>query len=246
MFGPTVTVSSDVLIQFNARHLAKPRRWSVSDGDGNGGGVIPFTYRRASKVNALQWAIGLELFLLIDDPWRVFLTTDHPNGGPFTSYPEIIALLMDRERRAQALSLLPKEALESCVLAAITREYTFSEIAVMTRAAPAKLLGLTDRGHLGPGAIADIAVYREQSDRQAMFEAAELVLKAGIPIVRSGAVLAPMAGRTLSLEPGFDPAIEDYIRVAYERRWGVAPRTFAVPSELLRALSPFEPVPCRM
>ena len=47
--------------------------------------------------NAMQWAIGLELFLLIDDPWRVFFTTDHPNGAPFTTYPEIFALLMDRD-----------------------------------------------------------------------------------------------------------------------------------------------------
>ena len=32
----------------------------------------------------------------------------------------------------------------------------------MTRAAPARLLGLADRGHLGPGALADIAVYDDQ------------------------------------------------------------------------------------
>ena len=31
------------------------------------------------------------------NPWRVVLTTDHPNGGPFTSYPHLIRLLMDRE-----------------------------------------------------------------------------------------------------------------------------------------------------
>ena len=53
-------------------------------------------------VNALQWAIGLELFLLIDDPWQVFFTTDHPNGAPFTAYPDILHLLMDADERARA------------------------------------------------------------------------------------------------------------------------------------------------
>ena len=30
-----------------------------------------------------QWLIGLEMFLLINDPLRVFFTTDHPNGVTF-------------------------------------------------------------------------------------------------------------------------------------------------------------------
>ena len=50
-------------------------------------------------------------------------------------------------------------------LPSIAREYTWTEIATMTRAAPARLLGLKDRGHLGPGAIADIAVYAPNRDQ---------------------------------------------------------------------------------
>ena len=51
----------------------------------------------------LQWAIGLELFLLSQDPWRVVLSTDHPNGGSFLSYPALIQLLMDRSVRDERL-----------------------------------------------------------------------------------------------------------------------------------------------
>ena len=43
MFGPTITISSDVLTQFNARRRAKPKKWIVRDGDSNGGGVVPLT-----------------------------------------------------------------------------------------------------------------------------------------------------------------------------------------------------------
>jgi formylmethanofuran dehydrogenase subunit A len=245
MFGPTVTISSDVLTQFNARKRASPRKWLVRDGDGNGVGVIPFTYRRRSSVNALQWAIGLELFLLVDDCWRVLLTTDHPNGGPFTSYPELLQLLMDRNARAAAIDGLPHDALETSILPSIKREYSMGEIAIMTRVAPARLLGLADRGHLGPGAVADVAVYRDQPDRARMFRNAEWVVRNGIAIVRSGRLQEPRFGKTLRVAPRFDPAIERYVAKIYDRRWGIPPAAFAVPDRLLNDVSPFEVVACR-
>ncbi|TIX48772.1 MAG: formylmethanofuran dehydrogenase subunit A, partial [Mesorhizobium sp.] len=85
MFGQTVTVSSDVMRQFSARGSAHPKKSVIHDGDGNGGGIVPYSYGK-DFYGTMQWAIGLELFLLIDDPWRVFFTTDHPNGAPFTVY----------------------------------------------------------------------------------------------------------------------------------------------------------------
>ena len=111
MFHQTVTVSADVLRQFNGVSSASPRKSVILDGDANGGGIVPYNYRESDFVNAVQWACGLELFLLINDPWRVFFTTDHPNGAPFTSYPEVFALLMSRDYRAQAAARLPEEAL---------------------------------------------------------------------------------------------------------------------------------------
>ncbi len=111
MFGQTVTISSDVLRQFSARAQAQPNKYVIIDGDANGGGMMPYNYRPGSFANAVQFAVGLELFLLIDDPWRVFFTTDHPNGAPFTAYPDLFALLMSRDMRAQWLEKLPAEAL---------------------------------------------------------------------------------------------------------------------------------------
>ena len=89
MFGQTVTISSDVLRQFSAKGQARPKKYAILDGDANGFGIVPYEYRAGSFHNAVQFAVGLELFLMIDDPWRVFFTTDHPNGAPFTTYPEI-------------------------------------------------------------------------------------------------------------------------------------------------------------
>ena len=48
---------------------------------------------------------------------------------------------------------------------------------------PARLLGLTDKGHLGVGADADITIYDDREDREAMFAAPRYVIKDGRAIV---------------------------------------------------------------
>jgi formylmethanofuran dehydrogenase subunit A len=244
MFGQTVTISSDVLRQFNARRHASPKKWIILDGDGNGGGVVPYNYRRGDFYNAVQWAVGLELFLLIEDPAQVFFTTDHPNGAPFTAYPDLFALLMSRDLRAEWVETLPPEAIAVTTLPSIAREYSLNEIAVMTRAAPARLLGLRDRGHLAAGARADIAVYSDEADRAKMFRAAHLVLKDGAPVVRDGKVIHTPPGRALTVRPEHDRAIDRRMRDYCQDRYGLAPDFLTVPEWALPRPDPFWLVPC--
>lgn len=213
MFGQTVTASGDTMRQHAQAALANPRKWIGADIELDAGcGVVPFRYREQSYVNALQWVIGLELFLLVKNPWQVVLTTDHPNGGPFTSYPHLIRLLMDKGFRDEQLAKLHPEVAANCALKSMTRELTLPEIAVMTRAGPARLLGLADRGHLGAGAAADIAVYREAADREGMFAAPTLVFKDGVEVARAGRITATPVGGTHFVEPGYDDAIEKVLR----------------------------------
>jgi formylmethanofuran dehydrogenase subunit A len=244
MFGQTVTISSDVLRQFNARAHAHPKKWVIFESDANGFGIVPYDYRADDFYNAIQWAVGLELFLLIDDPWRVFFTTDHPNGAPFTTYPEILALLMDRDMRAEWISKLPPEAMALTTLPAIAREYTLAEIAVMTRAAPAKLLGLLDRGHLGVGAVADVAVYENQHDKAAMFRHAALVFKSGELVARNGEIVSRRFGRALAVRPERDRSIDRRMRSYYEDRYGISLDLLTVSDGAIGRPDPFELVPC--
>ena len=217
MFGQTCTASGDTMRQFVNTRSADPKKWVVMDIECDAGcGVLPFKYRDKSFVNALQWAIGLELFLLVNDPWRLFLTTDHPNGGPFTCYPHLIRLLMDKTFRQEKMRTINQEALKYSTLGSLDREYTLYEIAIMTRAGPARSLGLKDRGHLGVGASADITVYDDNPDREAMFATPELLFKNGELIVRNGKIVKVVNGATHVARPFYDSSIEKPLKAYFD------------------------------
>ena len=126
MFGETTSMTADGPVgQF--LHRVTGRKWVSHDVEQETGcGIVPITYSDKNLVHALQWAIGLEWFLRIDDPWRVALSTDHPNGGSFLAYPQIVALLMDQGLRNEALERLPAQVRERSGLAELAREYTLS------------------------------------------------------------------------------------------------------------------------
>src|SRR5438309_8959633 len=39
--------------------------------------IVPYSYKEKAAVAALQWSVGLELFLLANDPWRVVRSEEH-------------------------------------------------------------------------------------------------------------------------------------------------------------------------
>jgi len=237
MFGQTVTASGDTMAQYRNHVLAHPKKWICMDIECDGGcGLVPFRYRDQNFVNALQWAIGLELFLLVRDPWRIFLTTDHPNGAPFAVYPHLIRLLMDKSFRDDMLKTIHPAAAAASTLASLTREYSLEEIAIITRAWPGRILGLADRGHLGPGAAADITVYTEQADKAAMFATPDYVFKDGRVVVRDGKLTQIVWGATHVGAPEYDPAIETRLADHFERFMTVRMGNFRVSNSEIEAL----------
>jgi len=218
LFGQTVTASGDSMMQhLNAKH-ANPKKSVIMDIECDAGcGVVPFKYRDQNYVNALQWAIGLEIFLSVEDPWRIFLTTDHPNGAPFTSYPHLIRLLMDKNFRNEAFAKLNLDAQAMSNLTSLDREYSLYEIAIMTRAGAAKLIGLNDRGYLGVGAAADITIYTDQPNREAMFAKPDYVFKDGELVVKDGKVIKVVWGKTHTAKPAFDIGVEQGLKQYFDK-----------------------------
>jgi formylmethanofuran dehydrogenase subunit A len=222
MFGPAMTMTADAPVSARLRDIAGGK-WVNADTEVETGcGIVPFTYREKNYVHALQWGIGLELFLLSRDPWRLVLSTDHPNGGSFLSYPRLIRLLMDRDFRNEQLRRANKRAIQRTVLLDdLDREYTLEEIAIVTRAGPARLLGLRDKGHLGAGADADVTLYDDRADREEMFAMPRYVIKGGRVVVRDGELVAALAGDLLRVAAPHDPAVEDVLRDRFEERYTV-------------------------
>lgn len=229
MFGAATTITADGPVEY-LLHKSSGRKWVNVDVEMETGcGIVPIVYRDKAAVSALQWLIGLELFLLSADPWRVVLSTDHPNGGSFLSYPELIRLLMDRTYRDEQLKKVNQTLLAGSALAdGIAREYTLEEIAIVTRAGPARLLGLTNKGHLGQGADADVTVYVPDADRSTMFATPRFVVKGGELVVEEGQLRRAPSGQRLHVRPPYDPAIERGLRAWFDRHATVSFENYPV------------------
>ena len=233
LFGDAVTITADGPWQ-HLLHELTGRKWGNLDVENETGcGIVPYVYKDRNLVNAVQWAVGLELLLLIDDPWRIFLTTDHPNGGCFWRYPEIIRLLMDVEFRKAEVKKLPAKAQERIVLGDLDRQYTLSEIVIITSAGPARSLGLTQKGHLGVGADADIAIYPEKPD-DGLLTYPRYVIKGGQIVVEEGEVRAVTEGREFIVHPECDETIEEYLRPLFEKVYTISFENYPVDLERLR------------
>jgi formylmethanofuran dehydrogenase subunit A len=218
MFGPATTVTADGPVEY-LLHRSSGRRWVNVDIElETGCGIVPYEYREKVAVAALQWAIGLELFLLSADPWRMVLSTDHPNGASFMSYPALIRLLMDRAHRDAQLTMVNRSLLAGSALAdGLAREYTLNEIAIITRAGPARLLGLRDKGHLGVGADGDVSVYARDADAARMFAAPRHVVKGGTLVVEEGQLRRAPAGRRLHVRPAFDGTVTGEVKRFFDQ-----------------------------
>jgi len=208
IFGSATTMTADGPVQYaNARTFKA--RWSNGDVElEDVSGVTPLYYSPNVYFYGMMWGIGQELALLTKDPWKVLLTTDHPNGGPFVNYPEVMTLLMSKKKREEEISKIVPKAFEHCMIHTIDRELDWYDIAIKTRAGHAKVLGLIEqgKGHLGIGADADIAIYDIKPDEtdatveydrvKTAFRKAAYTIKDGRIVVKDGEITATPMGRT--------------------------------------------------
>ncbi len=217
IFTDTTTMTGDGPWQFRLHNMTG-NKWVNSDVEMEAGaGVVPYTFKKDNPANAIQWAIGLELALLVYDPWRVYMTTDHPNGGPMIYYPKVISWLMSRKARTETMLEMNKSVMRRTTLANIYREYDFNELATVTRAATAKALGMDHKGHLGTGADADVSVYdidpstwrpSMYKELEKAFSKAAYTIKGGEVVVKDGEVVATPLGATHWVKSEIPEALE--------------------------------------
>jgi formylmethanofuran dehydrogenase subunit A len=171
-------------------------------------GVVPYIYDPNIKVCGIQWAIGLELGLYAKDASRTFITTDHPNAGPFTRYPRVIKWLMSKKAREATLDSFKHtdKVIDATDIHTLDRELTLYEIAQMTRSGPARCLGMSNiYGGLAPGMNADVGVfdlnYKNMPDDpdkiEEAFQRAACFIKSGEIVIKDGDILGHGHKRTV-------------------------------------------------
>ncbi|MFM2095464.1 MAG: Formyltransferase/hydrolase complex Fhc subunit [Planctomycetota bacterium] len=233
LFGDTVTITADGPWQHLLYKLTG-RKWGNLDVENETGcGIVPYTYRPSNLVNAVQWATGLELLLLIRDPFQVFLSTDHPNGGCFWRYPEIIKLLMCADFRKECLARLPDAIKKKITLPEIDREYTLYEIAAAMSAGPARALGLKNKGSLAVGCDADLVIYEADDNVEKMFGHPRYVIKGGEVVIEDGDIRETPHGREYIAKPSYDPGTEEFMRPLFEDRYTMSFENYPVEIERL-------------
>ncbi len=233
LFGETTSMTGDGPLGYFLSKVYGGKWFSGDTEMESGCGITPIKYKNKSVVHSLQWAIGLEWYLMVNDPWRVVMSTDHPNGGSFLAYPQIIRLLMDRTYRQDVLKTCNPLVRERSSLYDLDREYTLGEIAIITRAGPARILGLKHKGHLGPGADADITIYTPHENKETMFELPRMVIKSGRVIVEQGEIRDPANGKTLHVEPDYDHEVESDIQAWFEKYYSIRWRNYPVDASYL-------------
>ncbi len=170
LFGDTTSMTADGAVgQF--LHSVTGRKWLSQDVEMETGcGVVPIAYENKNFVHALQWAIGLERYLRRGRPVaggdehrpperRLVpgLPADHrPADGSGPSHADMLASLPDRVRARSGLGDL-------------TREYTLSEIAIITRAGPGGCSASRIRATWDRSADGDVAIYTPDDDKERMF-----------------------------------------------------------------------------
>ncbi|MDH5266922.1 MAG: formylmethanofuran dehydrogenase subunit A [Candidatus Bathyarchaeota archaeon] len=250
IFTDTTTMTADGPFQYSLYGLTG-NKWVNHDVETETtSGIVPFRYRRKSYVHAIQWSTGLELALLVKDPWRIFMTTDHPNGGPFIYYPRIIGWFMSRKAREATLKKINPRAESRSLLPSTDRELSFYEIAIMTRAGQAKALGLEEKGHLGVGADADVAIYainpettdpsKKYKTVRRAFENAAYTIKGGKIVAKNGEILRHVEGATIWLDVQVSEPIKitEEMKRRFREYWTVEYENYPVTENYLEASHP--------
>ena len=212
-------------------------KWFSSDTEQEAGcGIVPIEYKNTSLIHAWQWAIGLEWYLLVNDPWRVVMSTDHPNGGSFLAYPADHPPadgpdLPPGHARDRAGRRARADACSGTSTASTRCRRSPSSPGPARRGCSAS----KNKGHLGAGCRCRHHDLHARPERETMFELPRFVIKAGRVIVEQGEIREDIYGKTLHVAPEYDrdvePDIERWFETSYSIRW----RNYPVDDDLHRA-----------
>jgi formylmethanofuran dehydrogenase subunit A len=124
-------------------------------------------------------------------------------------------------------------------------------VAIVTRAGPARSLGLKQKGHLGLGADADIAIYninpqdidpsKKHKIIRKAFKNAAYTIKDGKIVVKNGEIVKTVDGKTFWVKLETSPSLKEIvprIKDAFEDYYTVQYENYVVPEHHLNISTP--------
>ncbi|MHA2180832.1 MAG: amidohydrolase family protein [Promethearchaeota archaeon] len=115
--------------------------------------------KKSNHLACTLWANALDLALNIKNKFQVSFSLNFPNYANLTDIPEIITWLISKEARKNFMKGMNDQFLKQSFLVSNDKELSFSDLVSLTRATPAKLLGLGGmKGSLSSGNDADINI----------------------------------------------------------------------------------------
>jgi formylmethanofuran dehydrogenase subunit A len=230
----TTTMTADGPFEHHLRSLNNLKWANVDVELETAAGVVPYIYSPNIKVCGVQWAVGLEIGLLSKDLMRTFVSTDHPNAGPFTRYPMVLTWLMSKAARNDTLDSFKwkDKVIDASEIDTIDREMNLYEIAQMTRAGPARALGISNMyGGLRVGMDGDVAVYdlnpedmpSDYTRIEKAFSRCSYLIKDGILTVKDGMIVNEPEKRTIWVDVKVpeNPQVERDIHQTFLRHYTV-------------------------
>jgi len=148
------------------------------------------TFNKKNKLDCMLWANAIELALNIKNKYQIQMSVNFPNYANITDMPDIASWLMNNEARMEFMKDMNSDFQNKTILKESSDVLTFSDFIIITRASPAKSLGIESiKGNLSQGADGDINILdinmneidlsKDYNDLKKSLENIDHVIKAG-------------------------------------------------------------------
>lgn len=117
------------------------------------------SFKKSNPIHCRIWGNALDLALNIQDKWKIQLSVNYPNYGDINDIPIVASWLMSTEARKKFTEDMTPEFSSKQFLSQNDRVLSFNDFVIISRASPAKSLGLSEiKGNLGIGADGDVNI----------------------------------------------------------------------------------------
>jgi len=140
-------------------------------------------FRKDKKSDCILWANAIDLALSIKNKWQLQFSINFPNYAHINDVPKIATWLTSKKARDEFIADMNQDFINNNSLQNHDDSLSFNDFVIISRASPAKSLGLGDiKGNLGIGSDADVNILNIDLNKTDIEKEHEMLNKALIDI----------------------------------------------------------------